>query len=224
MSVTELSASTQTYLKSLWVLQEWSDEPITASALAARAGVSLSSASDAVRKLAKQGLVDHTRYGAIQLSDTGRGYALEMVRRHRLLETFLVQVLDYSWDEVHDEAEILEHAISDRLLERIDAHLGHPARDPHGDPIPDGSGAIDLPATILLTDLDPGTRGRVERISDADPSLLQHLEQLGLTIGADVELAAGAPFSDAAQVQVVGGGSAPLGRAATDAVRVSVQR
>lgn len=221
MSVTTLSASTQTYLKSLWVLQEWDGAAVTPSALAARAEVSLSSASDAVRKLAKQGLVDHTRYGSIRLTDQGRELALAMVRRHRLLETFLVQELGYRWDEVHEEAELLEHAISDRLLERIDAHLGRPARDPHGDPIPAADGTIALPETILLSDLAPGARAVIERISDADPALLQHFAELGIVVGAEVETREGAPFSDAREVSVAGGGSAPLGRAATDAVRVS---
>ena len=136
MSVSDLSASTQDYLKAIWELEEWSDQPATTSMIAKALGVKQSTVSDTVRKLADQELVSHKRYGSVQLTEQGRAHALQMVRRHRLIETFLVQVLDYSWDEVHDEAEQLEHAVSDLLVERVAELLHHPTRDPHGDPIP----------------------------------------------------------------------------------------
>ena len=113
--------------------------------LAERIGVSASTASESIRKLADQGLVDHEKYGAVTLTEAGREAALAMVRRHRLMETFLVTELGYGWDEVHDEAEVLEHAVSDRMLDRIDAKLGHPTRDPHGDPIPAADGNVPTP-------------------------------------------------------------------------------
>ena len=119
MSVEHLTPSAQNYVKIIWGVQEWSSDPVTPSLIAARAGVAMSSVSDAVRKLAEQGLVTHTPYGAVALTDEGRRAAVAMVRRHRLLETFLVQVLGYTWDEVHDEAEVLEHAVTDRLVDRI---------------------------------------------------------------------------------------------------------
>ena len=169
MSVSELSMSTQNYLKAIWSLGEWSTDPVTTSALAARVGVRLSTVSDALRKLTEQGLLEHTPYGAITLSEQGRTHALAMVRRHRLIETFLVEVLDYSWDQVHDEAEHLEHAVSDFLVERMDQHLGHPSRDPHGDPIPAADGSVERPDAVLLSELPAGSTVRVERISDADP-------------------------------------------------------
>lgn len=115
----------------IWTAQEWSREKVSTKLLAERIGVSASTASESIRKLADQGLVHHEKYGAVTLTDAGRRAALAMVRRHRLMETFLVQELGYGWDEVHDEAEILEHAVSDRMLDRIDAKLGHPTRDPH---------------------------------------------------------------------------------------------
>ncbi|PSR59622.1 DtxR family transcriptional regulator, partial [Nocardia sp. MDA0666] len=137
-----LSSVAQDYLKVIWSAQEWSQEKVSTKLLAERIGVSASTVSEAVRKLADQGLVEHARYGAITLTDNGRRAAVAMVRRHRLIETFLVSELGYGWDEVHDEAEVLEHAVSETLVERIDAKLGHPDRDPHGDPIPSVDGAV----------------------------------------------------------------------------------
>lgn len=117
-------------------------DKVSTKMLAEKIGVSASTASESIRKLAEQGLVDHEKYGAVTLTEAGRRAALEMVRRHRLLETFLVNELGYAWDEVHDEAEVLEHAVSDRLVARIDAKLGFPQRDPHGDPIPATDGQV----------------------------------------------------------------------------------
>lgn len=125
----DLSAVAQDYLKVIWTAQEWSQDKVSTKMLAERIGVSASTASESIRKLAEQGLVDHEKYGAVTLTDSGRRAALAMVRRHRLLETFLVNELGYRWDEVHDEAEVLEHAVSDRLMARIDAKLGFPQRD-----------------------------------------------------------------------------------------------
>ena len=122
----DLTTVAQDYLKVIWTAQEWSHEKVSTKMLAERIGVSASTASESIRKLADQGLVDHEKYGAVTLTDAGRRAALAMVRRHRLMETFLVQELGYSWDEVHDEAEVLEHAVSDRMLDRIDAKLGYP--------------------------------------------------------------------------------------------------
>src|SRR5438270_9782934 len=138
----ELTSVAQDYLKVIWNAQEWSLEKVSTKMLAEKLGVSASTASESIRKLAEQGLVDHEKYGAVTLTESGRRAALAMVRRHRLLEAFLVKELGYSWDEVHDEAEILEHAVSDRMLDRIDAKLGHPTRDPHGDPIPAANGQV----------------------------------------------------------------------------------
>lgn len=141
----ELSSVAQDYLKVIWTAQEWSQEKVSTKLLAERIGVSASTVSEAVRKLADQNLVVHARYGAITLTEEGRRAAVAMVRRHRLIETFLVQELGYGWDEVHDEAEVLEHAVSETLMARIDAKLGHPDRDPHGDPIPSADGAVPTP-------------------------------------------------------------------------------
>src|ERR1700712_2749447 len=123
----DLSSVAEDYLKVIWTAQEWSVEKVSTKMLAERIGVSASTASESIRKLADQGLVDHEKYGAVSLTAAGRTAALAMVRRHRLMETFLVRMLGYSWDEVHDEAEVLEHAVSDKLIDRIDRILGSAA-------------------------------------------------------------------------------------------------
>lgn len=225
MSVSELSDSAQNYLKVIWALQEWSDAPVTPSAIAERIGLSLSTVSGGLGKLSDQGLVDHQRYGAVELTEQGRRHAVAMVRRHRLIETFLVQVLDYRWDQVHDEAERLEHAVSDLLIDRLDTHLGHPRRDPHGDPIPGRDGRVSVPDAVVLTTLagHDGTEVTVERVSDDDPDLLVHLAEQGILVGTRLEVRPAPPYSDAVEVRVVGEtGTVALGRVATDAVWVSV--
>lgn len=223
MSVAQLSTSTQNYLKAIWGLTEWSAQPVTPSLIAERTGLKLSSVSDAVRKMTKQHLLTHAPYGSVELTADGRSYAVEMVRRHRLIETFLVKVLEYSWDQVHDEAEVLEHAVSDLMIERIDALLEHPERDPHGDPIPTPEGDVHVPCAQRLTDVGAGHTVIVERISDADPALLQFFSARGIGIGTTLSVSAGQPFSDALDVRADGAtASASLGRTATDALFVSL--
>lgn len=221
MSVSELSASTQDYLKAVWYLGEWSDAPVTPKLMSDRLGLRLSSVSDAVRKLTAQGLLDHAPYGEVTLTKTGREHAIAMVRRHRLIETFLLETLGYRWDQVHDEAETLEHAVSDFMIERLDELLGHPRRDPHGDPIPTADGDITLPDAIPLTELEPGSKARVERISDDDPQLLQFLAENGIRFGTLLEAHPSAPYSETVKI-LVQGQTEPLmlGRAASDAVWV----
>lgn len=222
MSLNNLSESSQDYLKAVYGLSEWSNEPVTASAIAGRVGVKLSTASDAIRKLAGQGFIHHEPYGAVTLTGQGREYALEMVRRHRLIETFLLEILHYRWDQVHEEADALEHAVSDLLIERIDELLRFPERDPHGDPIPRADGSIVLPEAMLLTDAEPGELVKVERVSDADPGLLQYLAEHGIQFGTVVEVQPAAPYADTVTV-LARGEEAPLtiGETAAQAVWVS---
>lgn len=172
------------YVKVIYGHTEWQDVPITTTGLAARLGLAASSVTEMVKKLVASGLVSHEPYGAIELTTDGTALALRMVRRHRLIETWLVQRYGYSWDEVHDEAEVLEHALSDRLLDAIDVELGHPTRDPHGDPIPRADGTVDRPNAVLLADATAG--GRIVRISDRDPMLLRHLEAEGVILDSVV--------------------------------------
>jgi DtxR family Mn-dependent transcriptional regulator len=206
---TALSAVAQDYLKAIWTAQEWSAERVSTKLLAARIGVSASTVSEAIRKLADQGLVDHARYGAITLTERGRTAAIAMVRRHRLLETFLVKELGYSWDEVHDEAEVLEHAVSDMLVARIDSKLGFPARDPHGDPIPSTDGAIPTPPARPLSEFDDGQSGRVARISDADPAMLRYFDSVGIALDTRVDVVERRDYAGTVSVRI-GEGADPV--------------
>ena len=172
------------YLKTIFAHTEWQDDPITPSVLAANLGVAPSSVTEMVKKLAKAGLVVHEPYRAVRLSEAGTRRALEMTRRHRLIETWLVREYDYAWHEVHDEAEVLEHSISDRLLAKIDDRLGHPRFDPHGDAIPDADGRVEREPFVLLGEAPDGHVGRVLRVSDKDPELLRAIEESGLEVGA----------------------------------------
>jgi DtxR family Mn-dependent transcriptional regulator len=201
------SSSIEDYVKVIYSFTEWQDKPITSTQLAQRLGVANSSVSEMVRKLKDQGLVHHQPYSAITLTADGVRLALSMVRRHRLIETFLVRELGYRWDEVHDEAELLEHAVSDTFIDRMATKLGNPVRDPHGDPIPASDGSVLVPAAHRMSELDDGHTGRITRISDENPELLRYLsaEQIGLD--ADVEVVGRRPFGGALVVRI-GSGSA----------------
>lgn len=170
------------YLKTIYQFTEWQPEPITPSQLAERLALAPSSVTEMVKKLSAAGLVDHRPYSAIRLTPEGEQRALAMLRRHRLIETWLVAEHGYGWDEVHDEAEVLEHALSDRLLDAIDAQLGHPTRDPHGDLIPAADGTLHRPDAVRLDAAPIGFRGRVVRISDRDPDALRVLDRLGVAL------------------------------------------
>ncbi|MEZ5085398.1 MAG: metal-dependent transcriptional regulator [Tessaracoccus sp.] len=222
MSVTELSASSQNYLKVVWGLGEWSDAPVTPSLIAEKSGLKLSSVSDALRRLTAQGLLEHAPYGAVTLTEQGRIYAVAMVRRHRLIETFLVEVLGYGWDQVHDEAEALEHAVSDFMVERIDEFLRFPSRDPHGDPIPAADGSLPHVEAERLSFSHVGRAVVVERISDDDPALLQFFVARGIVVGAHLEVGEGPPFSDSVTVRVDGASEqVTLGRVPMAALYIS---
>ncbi len=176
------------YLKAIYHHTEWQDTPITPSQLAAVLGLAPSSVTEMVKKLAAQGLVTHRPYGPVSLTDAGGRRAAGVIRRHRLIETWLVQEFGYAWDEVHDEAEVLEHALSDRLLEGIDERLGRPRFDPHGDAIPDADGTVHREPFVLLARAVPGHSGRVLRVSDRDPELLRALVERRIDVGHQLEV------------------------------------
>ena len=192
------SPAVDDYLKTIYHHTEWQDDRITPSQLAAELGLAPSSVTEMVQKLAAQGLVTHRPYGPISLSPEGTRRAASIIRRHRLVETWLVRDFGYTWDEVHDEAEVLEHALSDRLLEGIDERLGRPRFDPHGDAIPDAAGTVHREPFVLLADAVPGHSGRVLRVSDRDPHLLRAVEAAGVAVGAEVAV------TDAATLRIDG--------------------
>jgi DtxR family Mn-dependent transcriptional regulator len=202
LGVHDLSTVAQDYLKTIWTAQEWSLEKVSTKMLAERIGVSASTASESIRKLADQGLVDHAKYGAVTLTERGRLAAISVVRRHRLLETYLVSELGYSWDEVHDEAEVLEHAVSDLMMARIDAKLGYPKRDPHGDPIPGLDGQVPTPPAQQLAVCTDGDHGAVARISDADPEMLRYFDAVGIALDSHLTVLARRDFAGTVSVSV----------------------
>ncbi|MBF4553137.1 metal-dependent transcriptional regulator [Corynebacterium suicordis] len=202
MHVTDLPDKSQDYLKAIFDLQEWGEAAISLGRIAARLGQRNSTTSEAIKRLAAKGLVDHSPYAAIRLTEPGRELALQMVRRHRLIETYLFQDLGYQLDELHEEAEILEHAVSDKFIERIAARLGHPTRDPHGDPIPDASGEFHVPQVFSLVDATPGQNFTIDRISDRDPELLRYLQSKGAMPEATVEVLE-RPYPDLAELRIL---------------------
>jgi DtxR family Mn-dependent transcriptional regulator len=183
------STSVQDYVKAIYAFTEWQGDAVTATHLATRLSVANSSVTGMVAKLVDLGLAHHRKYGPISLTPSGQALALAMVRRHRLIETFLVTELGYGWDEVHDEAELLEHTVSDAFIERLDAKLGHPRRDPHGDPIPGADGSVRYPPAHRLDGLDDGHAGRLVRVSDDDPDVLRFLDRNGIALDDDLLLA-----------------------------------
>ena len=184
-TVDQLTPVAQDYLKIMWSATEWGGPPITNKALAARLGTTPANVTDTLKRLAAQGLVHCRPYHPALLTDAGARLAVAMVRRHRLIEAFLVDTLQFTWEEVHQEAESLEHAASDRFIHRIDALLGHPTADPHGDPIPDADGTVRHPTAIPLSRTTG--RHRVVRVSDADPEVLSCCRALGIAPNAHAD-------------------------------------
>ncbi|MCX6466381.1 MAG: metal-dependent transcriptional regulator [Pseudonocardiales bacterium] len=212
-----VSESVERYLKAIFDLAtRVGQAPPTA--LAGQVGVSTASASAMAKRLEAAGLVRREGSSGLHLTPHGERHAVSVVRRHRLLETFLVRVLDVPWEEVHVEAEGLEHAVSDRLLRRIDEFLGHPARDPHGDPIPPASGQHEESWPGALTAAEVGRPFRVIRVEDRDPAALRYLGELGLVPGAAVVLEERAPFGGPLWVRVDGGGRHAIGPALAERV------
>lgn len=181
-------AAIEDYLKTIYQHTEWQDEPITPSTLASMLGISPASVTGMVKKLAAANLVEHKPYGPLLLTAEGTARAVSVVRRHRIIETWLVQQMGFSWDEIHDEAEILEHAISDKLLTAIDDRLGNPTHDPHGDRIPTVQGHVPTQGFIQLSNAHPGHEGIILRISDRDPDLLRLLASHHLRPGATLKV------------------------------------
>jgi DtxR family Mn-dependent transcriptional regulator len=173
------------YLKNLYKLQR-KGQKVTTSSLAESMEVSPPSVTDMMKKLSERGLVNHTPYHGVLLTNDGEREALRILRRHRLWEVFLVEFLNYSWDKVHDDACKLEHATSPELEEKLDAALGYPKVDPHGDPIPTKEGKVVEPDYICLADMQPGQSGTIARVNDLSKELLQYVTKLGLSLDSKI--------------------------------------
>jgi DtxR family Mn-dependent transcriptional regulator len=198
-----LSQNAQDYLKEIYKL-EADRGRATTSAIAERMGVAPPSATAMLKKLAAFGLVEHERYRGVRLTAAGTKAAIEVIRHHRLLEQYLAESLGMPIDEVHDEADRLEHALSEELEARIDESLGFPTHDPHGDPIPDAELNLRPTALRRLVELEPGERATIRRVPDADGELLRYLAELALLPGETVALLEAAPFGGPVKVEARG--------------------
>jgi DtxR family transcriptional regulator, Mn-dependent transcriptional regulator len=188
------SPAVEDYSKAIFALQSRSEEPVSTTALAARLGITAGSVSAMLKKLDELGLITHAPYRGVRLTADGRRLALEVIRHHRLLESFLADSLGMPWDRVHAEAEILEHVLSDDLEQLIATKLGHPTVDPHGDPIPSAELELEETATHTMESLQPGARGIFVRISDSDPEMLRYLAGSGISPGDRFAVRARQPF------------------------------
>ncbi len=193
--------ATEDYIKAIFKL-EVGGRPVSTNRLAGEVGVSPAAVTKAIQQLAKKELASHEPYHGVSLTDAGRKVALEIIRHHRLLETFLHDILGYSWDEVDAEAERLEHHISEKFEAAIDKLLGYPSFDPHGDPIPELNGEMGPKRGHCLTEAEQAEAVRVVRVRDGDPEVLQYLGRLGMHVGAVVEVIEKHPFQGPLTVRV----------------------
>lgn len=213
------TAAVEDYAKAIYSLTGWGSETASTNDLAERLGVKAGSVSAMIKKLDEAGLVERVPYHGVRLTTDGTRVAMTVLRRHRLLELFLAEVLDVPWERVHAEAEVLEHALSEDLTDLISAKLGNPEVDPHGDPIPDRDLEIIEAETVVLADLAPGDSARFSRVSDSNPEMLTYLSQCGIAVGDELELVERQPFDGPITVRI-GDESHVLGLTLAQAMRV----
>jgi DtxR family Mn-dependent transcriptional regulator len=217
----ETTEAVEDYVKAIYSLQHGREDAVSTSALAERLEVTPGSASGMVKKLAGLGLVDHVPYRGVILTDLGRRLALEVLRHHRLLELYLTEAFGMPWDQIHAEAERLEHVLSEELEDLIASKLGDPTVDPHGDPIPGRDGSIDEPETRSLADLSKGDLAVFLRVSDSNPDMLRYLADREIRPGAALEVTDKQPFGGPLFVTIAGGRHA-IGGALARAMRVKL--
>ncbi len=219
------SSTVENYLKQIYLEQQQaSDELVSMGRLAAAMGVVPGTATSMIKALADSGLVEYEPRSGVRLTRGGEQLALHVLRRHRLVELFLVEVLKLDWSEVHAEAEELEHAISDKVLERIDDLLGRPSVDPHGDPIPTAKGKVADAPRMNLSSARPGRTYRVGRVTDQDPPFLQFVNRCGLTPGAEITVDERDPLSDSIVVHPIGKPTVTLGSKAAGKILVEEEK
>jgi DtxR family Mn-dependent transcriptional regulator len=201
------SKSNEDYLKAIYLIQEQQyGQPVSTSSLASRLGIASASVTGMLKRFAAEApkLVEYEPYSGVTLTKAGEKMALEVIRHHRLLESYLSQMLGYSWDEVHEEAERLEHVISENLEERLAIALGDPVTDPHGDPIPDREGNFHRLEYQSLTDIPDGQHAEIRRVISQEPEMLRYLAELGLILSTRIELISKAPFNGPIMVRLIG--------------------
>ncbi len=200
----KLSLTEENYLKSIYHLSEGGQTEVSTNAIAEDIATKPASVSDMIRKLSKKGVVVYQKYKGVQISKEGRKIALEVIRKHRLWEVFLVEKLSFNWDEVHDVAEQLEHIKSPLLIKRLDKFLGFPTMDPHGDPIPNEEGEILVSPQLPLADFEMSDEGIVVNVPDGDPSLLRHLDRIRMRLGSRVKVKDRVDFDNSVLIEIDG--------------------
>jgi DtxR family Mn-dependent transcriptional regulator len=196
------SFTEENYLKIIYHLSLNTESAVQTNAIAERIQTKAASVTDMIKKLADKKLVDYKKYQGVKLTESGKNAAINIVRRHRLWEVFLVEKLNFKWDEVHDIAEELEHIKSPELIERLDEFLAFPRNDPHGDPIPDKNGKLDNTAFIKLTKLKVGDNGLIMGVSEHSSLFLQHLEKVGLTLGKQIKITEITDFDGSVELNI----------------------
>lgn len=219
MDAQSRSPTVDDYAKAIYALESRRTEPVSTTALAERLDLTPASVSGMLKRLDEQGVITYTPYHGVRLTGEGRRIALSVVRRHRLLELFLAETLGLPWDRVHDEAEVLEHALSDELADLIADKLGQPTVDPHGDPIPSAAFELQEPATRSLQELEVGARGVFVRVSDSNPQMLRYLSEQGIAPGHRVEVVERQPFGGPLFIRI-GAHVHPVGGELARAMRV----
>lgn len=214
------TVSTENYLKTIYLLEEEEEGRVSTKAISAALGVSQASVTGMIQVLSEGEFVDYEKYKGVRLTSRGRLMALNVIRKHRLVEQLLVEIFDYGWEEVHDEAERLEHAISDRLAEAIDRLLGYPNYDPHGDPIPSSCGELPKRETITLGMMKEGERGHLARVVSNNREVLRYLDGLGLMIGVGIQMESVVELDGQMEVVVEGGARVTVSRMIGSLLRV----
>lgn len=199
-----LSLTEENYLKAIYHLSESGESDVTTNAIAEELSTKAASVSDMIRKLSRKKVIDYEKYRGVQITPAGEKIALQVIRKHRLWEVFLVEKLDFNWDEVHEVAEQLEHIKSPTLIARLDKFLGYPTMDPHGDPIPNEHGEIKTHPQMPLVEFDTGNSGIVVKVPDADPSLLRHLDKVGMKLGSKIQVLEKVEFDNSVLINIDG--------------------
>lgn len=192
----------ENYLKAIFKIAERDGKSASTNAIAAEIQTSAASVTDMIKRLAEKGLVNYARYRGVTLSETGKNLATNLVRKHRLWESFLVNKLGFNWSEVHDIAEELEHIKSDALIDKLDSYLGHPKFDPHGDPIPSRDGKFTLRTQVAISELEKLQKGEVVAVRENNDAFLRHLEELGLIIGQVIDIVDSYPYDASVRVRL----------------------
>jgi len=198
----KLSFVEENYLKAIYHLSEQSESGVSTNAIAEVLLTKPASVTDMIRRLSEKKVVDYQKYKGVQITNKGKSIALQVIRKHRLWEVFLVDKLEFNWDEVHEVAEQLEHIKSPLLISRLDKFLGFPTMDPHGDPIPNENGEFKEHPQVPMTDLEPDTKAFVVKVPDGDPSLLRHLDKIMMKLGSAVLVKEKVDFDESVLVAI----------------------